>query len=201
MGDDFAPTPRTLAISSGQRVALRGNSLVARGLRDLAQTGKPCADIHGDVTPLTLGVETPGGIMCHLIECNTPIPTKRVHIFRTTADNQSAMTLKVYQGERQMTADNHLFAIFSLEGIPPAPRGVPQIEVEFEIDKYGILNVSAKDLGTRKRQTVRIISCPGGLSEEKIEEMRKDAHADGDGFKPASPGTSQKGEHDDERRH
>ena len=109
-----------------------------------------------DVTPLSLGIETLGGIMTKLVDKNTTIPTERKQIFSTADDNQMAVTVKVYQGERQMAADNRLLGMFNLEGIPPAPRGVPQIEVKFDIDANGILNVSAKDLGTSKEQTVRI---------------------------------------------
>jgi len=129
-----------------------------------------------DVTPLSLGIETLGGIMTRLVERNTTIPTERKQIFSTADDNQSAVTVKVYQGERQMAADNRLLGMFNLEGIPPAPRGMPKIEVKFDIDANGILNVSAKDLGTGKEQTVRIEQS-SGISEEEIEKMRKDADA------------------------
>lgn len=129
-----------------------------------------------DVTPLSLGIETLGGIMTKLVERNTTIPTERKQIFSTADDNQTAVTVKVYQGERQMAADNRLLGQFNLEGIPPAPRGVPQIEVKFDIDANGILNVSAKDLGTSKEQTVRIEQS-SGLSDTEIERMGKDAEA------------------------
>ncbi|NLF07209.1 MAG: molecular chaperone DnaK [Pirellulaceae bacterium] len=134
-----------------------------------------------DVTPLSLGIETLGGIMTKLVERNTTIPTERKNIFSTADDSQTAVTVKVYQGERQMAADNRLLGMFNLEGIPPAPRGVPQIEVKFDIDANGILNVSAKDLGTGKEQTVRIEQS-SGLSDDEIENMRKDAdsHAEDD---------------------
>jgi len=134
-----------------------------------------------DVTPLSLGIETEGGIMTRLVERNTTIPTERKQIFSTAADNQMAVTVKVYQGERPMAADNRLLGQFNLEGLPPAPRGVPQIEVKFDIDANGILNVSAKDLGTGKEQTVRIEQS-SGQSQEEIEKMRRDAdvHADED---------------------
>jgi molecular chaperone DnaK len=134
-----------------------------------------------DVTPLSLGIETLGGIMTKLVEKNTTIPTERKQIFSTADDNQMAVTVKVYQGERQMAGDNRLLGQFNLEGIPPAPRGMPQIEVKFDIDANGILNVSAKDLGTGKEQTVRIEQS-SGLSEGEIERMRKDAdsHAEED---------------------
>jgi molecular chaperone DnaK len=134
-----------------------------------------------DVTPLSLGIETLGGIMTKLVERNTTIPTERKQIFSTADDNQTAVTVKVYQGERQMAADNRLLGQFNLEGIPPAPRGVPQIEVKFDIDANGILNVSAKDLGTGKEQTVRI-ERSSGMSQDEIEHMRRDAdqHAEED---------------------
>ena len=134
-----------------------------------------------DVTPLSLGIETLGGIMTKLVEKNTTIPTEKKNIFSTADDNQSAVTVKVYQGEREMASDNRLLGQFNLEGIPPAPRGVPQIEVSFDIDANGILNVSAKDLGTSKQQTVRIEQT-AGLSDKDIEKMRDEAqkHADED---------------------
>ena len=121
-----------------------------------------------DVTPLSLGIETLGGIMTKLVERNTTIPTERKQIFSTADDNQTAVTVKVYQGERQMAADNRLLGQFNLEGIPPAPRGVPQIEVKFDIDANGILNVAAKDLGTGKEQTVRIEQS-SGLAKDEID--------------------------------
>jgi len=127
-----------------------------------------------DVTPLSLGIETLGGVFTKLVERNTTIPTEKKQIFSTADDNQTAVTVKVYQGEREMAADNRLLGQFNLEGIPPAPRGVPQIEVSFDIDANGILNVSAKDLGTGKAQTVRIEQS-AGLSEGDIDDMRKEA--------------------------
>jgi len=134
-----------------------------------------------DVTPLTLGIETLGHVMTPLVERNTTIPAERKQIFSTADDNQTAVTVRVFQGERKMAPDNRLLGEFNLEGIPPAPRGVPQIEVKFDIDANGILNVSAKDLGTGKEQTVRIEQS-SGLSEEEIDKMRKDAelHAEED---------------------
>ncbi len=129
-----------------------------------------------DVTPLSLGIETLGGVFTKLVERNTTIPTERKQVFSTADDNQPAVTIKVYQGERPMAADNRLLGQFNLEGIPPAPRGVPQIEVKFDIDANGILNVSAKDLGTGREQTVRIEQS-SGLTEEEIERMRSDAQA------------------------
>jgi molecular chaperone DnaK len=139
-----------------------------------------------DVTPLSLGIETLGGVMTKLVERNTTIPAERKQVFSTADDNQSAVTVRVFQGEREMAADNRLLGQFNLEGIPPAPRGVPQIEVKFDVDANGILNVSAKDLGTGTEQTVRIEQS-SGLSETEIEKMRKDAdsHADEDKKKRA----------------
>jgi molecular chaperone DnaK len=129
-----------------------------------------------DVTPLSLGIETLGGIMTKLVEKNTTIPTEKKQVFSTADDNQSAVTIKVFQGEREMAVHNRLLGQFNLEGIPPAPRGVPQIEVSFDIDANGILNVSAKDLGTEKAQKIEIKQS-AGLSEAEIEKMRKDADA------------------------
>jgi molecular chaperone DnaK len=129
-----------------------------------------------DVTPLSLGIETLGGVFTRLIERNTTIPTKKAQVFSTAEDNQSAVTIRVFQGEREMAADNKLLGQFDLVGIPPAPRGVPQIEVAFDIDANGIVNVSAKDKATNKEQTIRI-EASGGLSEADIEKMVKDAEA------------------------
>jgi len=127
-----------------------------------------------DVTPLSLGIETEGGIFTKLVERNTTIPTDKKQVFSTAADNQTAVTVSVYQGERPMARDNRLLGQFNLEGLPPSPRGTPQIEVKFDIDANGILNVSAKDLGSNKEQTVRIEQS-SGLTETEIERMRKDA--------------------------
>jgi len=129
-----------------------------------------------DVTPLSLGIETLGGIFTKLIERNTTIPTKKSQIFSTATDNQPAVTIKVYQGEREMAADNKLLGVFELVGIPPAPRGVPQIEVTFDIDANGILHVSAKDKGTGKEQSIRI-TASSGLTEEEIKRMTAEAQA------------------------
>ncbi|RMF47629.1 MAG: molecular chaperone DnaK [Deltaproteobacteria bacterium] len=129
-----------------------------------------------DVTPLSLGIETLGGVMTKLIEKNTTIPCKKSQIFSTAADNQPAVSVHVLQGEREMAADNKTIGRFELVGIPPAPRGVPQIEVTFDIDANGILNVSAKDLGTGKEQSIRI-TASSGLSEEEIERMVQEAEA------------------------
>jgi molecular chaperone DnaK len=127
-----------------------------------------------DVTPLSLGIETEGGIFTKLVERNTTVPTERKQVFSTAADSQMAVTVSVFQGERPMARDNRLLSQFNLEGIPPAPRGVPQIEVKFDIDANGILSVAAKDLGTGKEQTVKIEQS-SGLNEAEIERMRKDA--------------------------
>ena len=127
-----------------------------------------------DVTPLSLGIETLGGVFTRLIDRNTTIPTNKSQIFSTAEDNQSAVTIRVFQGEREMAADNKLLGQFNLEDIPPAPRGMPQIEVTFDIDANGIVNVSAKDKGTNKEQKITI-QASGGLSEEDIENMVKEA--------------------------
>ncbi len=132
-----------------------------------------------DVTPLSLGIETLGGIFTKLIEKNTTIPTKKSQVFSTASDNQPAVTIKVCQGERDMAADNKLLGVFELVGIPPAPRGIPQVEVTFDIDANGILHVSAKDLGTGKEQSIRI-TASSGLNEEEIKKMTKDAEAHGE---------------------
>ncbi|MDR1141907.1 MAG: molecular chaperone DnaK [Planctomycetaceae bacterium] len=134
-----------------------------------------------DVTPLSLGIETLGGIMTKLVERNTTIPTEKKQVFSTADDNQTAVTIKVYQGEREIAAHNRLLGQFNLEGIPPAPRGVPQVEVSFDLDANGILNVSARDLGTKKETKVRIEQS-SGLSKDEIEKMQHDAelHADED---------------------
>lgn len=134
-----------------------------------------------DVTPLSLGIETLGGVMTRLIEKNTTIPTKKSQVFSTAADNQPAVSIHVLQGEREMSAGNKTLGRFELVGIPPAPRGVPQVEVTFDIDANGIVNVSAKDLATNKEQSIKI-TASSGLSEEEIESLVKDAelHAEED---------------------
>lgn len=134
-----------------------------------------------DVTPLSLGIETLGGVMTKLVERNTTIPTEKKQVFSTADDNQTAVTIKVYQGEREIASANRLLGQFNLEEIPPAPRGLPQIEVTFDIDVNGILNVKATDLGTQKEQKIRIEQS-SGLTEQEIERMRKDAeeHAEED---------------------
>jgi molecular chaperone DnaK len=129
-----------------------------------------------DVTPLSLGIETLGGIFTKLIEKNTTIPVKKSQTFSTAADNQPAVTIKICQGEREMANDNKLLGNFELVGIPPAPRGVPQVEVTFDIDANGILHVSAKDKGTGKEQSIRI-TASSGLSDEEINKMTQDAES------------------------
>ena len=127
-----------------------------------------------DVTPLTLGIETMGGICTKLIERNTTIPAKKSQVFSTADDNQSAVTIRVLQGERQMAGDNTELGRFDLVGIPPAPRGMPQIEVTFDIDTDGIVHVTAKDKGTGKEQTIKI-TASSKLSDEEIEKMVKES--------------------------
>jgi molecular chaperone DnaK len=129
-----------------------------------------------DVTPLSLGIETLGGIFTKIIDRNTTIPTKKSQVFSTASDNQPAVTIKICQGEREMAGDNKLLGNFELVGIPPAPRGIPQIEVTFDIDANGILHVSAKDLGTNKEQSIRI-TASSGLAEEEIKNMVRDAES------------------------
>ncbi|MEK7742640.1 MAG: molecular chaperone DnaK, partial [Nitrospirota bacterium] len=132
-----------------------------------------------DVTPLSLGIETLGGIFTKIIERNTTIPTKKSQTFSTASDNQPAVTIKICQGEREMASDNKLLGNFELIGIPPAPRGIPQVEVTFDIDANGILHVSAKDLGTGKEQSIRI-TASSGLSAEEVKKMTRDAESHGE---------------------
>merc|ERR1712062_805348 len=127
-----------------------------------------------DVTPLSLGIETLGGVFTRLISRNTAIPTKKSEVFSTAVDNQSQVGIKVYQGEREIAADNKMLGSFDLVGIPPAPRGKPQIEVTFDIDANGIVQVSAKDKGTGKEQKIQI-QTSGGLSKDDIKRMQDEA--------------------------
>jgi len=129
-----------------------------------------------DVTPLTLGIETLGGVLTPMIQSNTTIPTKKTEVFSTASDNQPGVQIHILQGERSLAKDNKSLGVFNLDGIPPAPRGVPQIEVTFDIDANGLIHVSAKDKGTGKEQKIRI-EAGSGLSKEEIEKMKNDAKA------------------------
>lgn len=148
-----------------------------------------------DVTPLSLGIETLGGVFTRLINRNTTIPTKKSQVFSTAADNQSQVGIKVLQGEREMAVDNKVLGNFDLVGIPPAPRGTPQIEVSFDIDANGIVNVSAKDKGTGKEQNI-VIQSSGGLSDDDIERMVQEAEANADADAKRKEGIEMKNEAD-----
>jgi molecular chaperone DnaK len=154
-------------------------------------SGKTTGVLLLDVTPLSLGIETLGGVMTKLISSNTTIPTKKTQTFSTAADNQTEVEIKVLQGDRAMAADNKVLGRFNLVGIPPAPKGVPQIEVGFDIDANGIVNVSAKDKATNKEQRIQIKS-DGGLSKEEIARMREDAEANADADKERAESTEAK---------
>merc|ERR1712154_658056 len=165
----FAKTP-SKSVNPDEVVAM--GAAIQGGVLD----GKVDGLVLIDVTPLSLGIETLGGIFTRLIEKNTAIPTKKAETFSTAAENQTQVGIKVFQGERDMAADNKFLGHFDLVGVPPAPRGRPQIEVSFDIDANGILNVSAKDKGTGKDQSMQI-QTSGGLTKEEIENMKKNAES------------------------
>ncbi|MBU3714906.1 MAG: molecular chaperone DnaK, partial [Ferruginibacter sp.] len=149
---------------------------IGAGIQGAVLTGEVKDVLLLDVTPLSLGIETMGGVMTRLIESNTTIPTRKSEVFSTASDNQPGVQIHVLQGERPMSNQNKSLGMFNLDGIPPAPRGVPQVEVTFDIDANGILHVSAKDKGTGKEQKIRI-EAGSGLSKEEIEKMKNEAKA------------------------
>jgi len=149
---------------------------IGAGIQGAVLTGDVKDVLLLDVTPLNLGIETMGGVMTTMIASNTTIPTKKTEIYSTASDNQPGVQIHVIQGDRPMAAQNKSLGMFNLDGIPPAPRGVPQIEVTFDIDANGILNVSAKDKGTGKEQKIRI-EAGSGLTKEEIEKMKAEAKA------------------------
>jgi molecular chaperone DnaK len=149
---------------------------IGAGIQGAVLTGQVKDVLLLDVTPLSLGIETLGGVTTRIIERNTTIPTKKSQVFSTASDNQTAVSIHVTQGEREMAADNKTLGRFELVGIPPAPRGVPQIEVTFDIDANGIVHVTAKDLGTGREQSIKI-TASSGMSKEEIEKAVKESEA------------------------
>jgi len=164
---------------------------VGAALQGGVLTGSTTEILLLDVTPLNLGIETLGGVMTTLIPANTTIPTKKEQVFSTAADNQTEVEIKVLQGDRPMASDNKLLGRFNLVGIPPAPKGIPQIEVGFDIDANGIVNVTAKDKATNKEQRIQIKS-DGGLSKSEIEKMKKEAEANSEADKKRASATESK---------
>jgi len=173
--EDFFGKPANKSVNPDEVVA------VGAAIQGAVLKGEVKDVLLLDVTPLSLGIETLGGVFTRLIERNTTIPTKKSQVFSTAEDGQTAVTIRVFQGEREMAADNKFLGQFDLVGIPPAPRGMPQVEVTFDIDANGIVNVAAKDKATNKEQTIRI-QASGGLTEADIQKMMREAqeHASDD---------------------